>query len=350
MRMTPARLLVVDDTASIRAIIRHLADSDPRLDVVGEAPDAATARRLIESLDPDVVTLDIEMPGMNGLDFLAELMARAPRAVVVVSSRATQRSSEAVRAMALGAIDCVDVAQVLASEPARQRLLDALAAAASAVVRPRRIAPPAPPPAVAPAPERRRFTRAILLGSSTGGADALERVLAAFPADCPPVLIAQHMPASFLASFARRLDGILAPRVRIAEDHEPLRPGTVLLAGGGQHHLTLARGSELRTRLVPATGQEMYVPEVDQLFRSAVPHAPRIVAGILTGMGRDGAAAMKALRDAGARTLAQSGESCVVDGMPRAAREAGAVERSLSLDDLGAALLARACDPQRARA
>jgi two-component system, chemotaxis family, protein-glutamate methylesterase/glutaminase len=180
---------------------------------------------------------------------------------------------------------------------------------------------------------------AVFIGSSTGGVDAIERVIAHFPADCPPTLIAQHMPAPFLESFARRLDALFAPTVTIAAEGDMLCQGRVYLAGGGTQHMTVSRHAPHRVILPAAEEGDLYVPTVDRLFRSAAALGPRGVGAILTGMGRDGADGLLAMREAGARTIGQTGGTCVIDGMPRAAREAGAVEREVPLEQIGAEIL-----------
>ena len=343
----PVRVLIVDDSATIRRLLCATIATDRRLEVVGEAADPYEAREMIKALDPDVLTLDVEMPRMNGLDFLERLMRLRPMPVVVVSTRTRDRSAEAVRALSLGAVDCVDVSRLQVEVEVRRALLATLLAAGGASVH-HIGAARAPGSLSAPSPGFAWNGLSVIVGSSTGGVDALERVLSVFPADCPPTLIAQHMPAPFLDSFARRLDGILTPSVGIARDGEDLRPGRVLLSGGGAHHLTVAGGQPV-TALVPAEPDDLYVPSVDRLFHSAVALGRRAVGVILTGMGRDGAAGLRAMREAGARTLAQSAETCVIDGMPRAAREAGAVDRSVPLDALGAEIL-RLCSSMEATA
>lgn len=182
----------------------------------------------------------------------------------------------------------------------------------------------------------------VLLGGSTGGLEALETILASFPADCPATVVSQHMPADFIATCVERLDRTVAPRVIIAADGEPLAPGVVSFAGGGGYHLELGGRRSVALRCVPAAAADPYVPLVDRLFLSAVPHAARTVACLLSGMGKDGAAGLTALRCAGARTFAQTAASCVVDGMPGAARRAGGVETSAPPAALGPALLAAA--------
>lgn len=337
--MTPAiRVLIVDDSVIIRRLLRATIASDPRLEVVGEAGDPYEARDLIKALNPDVLTLDVEMPRMSGLDFLEKLMRLRPMPVVVVSTRTRDRSAEAIRALALGAVDCVDVSRLQVEPEIRCRLLSLLVAAGTARVHDIGAARPRSGAALS-APPFSWNGLTVFIGSSTGGVDALERVLAAFPVDCPPTLVAQHMPAPFLESFARRLDGLLAPHVAIAQGGEELLPGRILVSGGGTHHLTISAAGGAHSVLVPAEPGDLYVPLVDRLFASAATLGRRAAGVILTGMGRDGANGLLAMRGAGARTLAQSSETCVIDGMPRAAREAGAVERSVPLDSLGAEIL-----------
>ena len=332
------RVLIVDDSRTIRALLRMTLDADPRLQVVGEAGDPYEARELIKTLEPDVITLDVEMPKMSGLEFLERLMRLRPMPVVMVSTRTKERSEDAVRALSIGAIECVDVARIQADPMQRVKLAEALYNASLASVKPRT----EKPRIVAPVETRAPFRwngKTVLIGSSTGGVDALERVLAEFPADCPPTVIAQHMPMSFLASFAKRLNENFAPTVRIAEDNAELRQGEVVIGPGGSHHVVLDRRKIGRTRLEASVETDLYVPSVDNLFGSALPHAPQCVAVVLTGMGSDGANPMVALREAGAMTLGQRGDTCVVDGMPRAARALGAIAESVALDDMGQAIL-----------
>ncbi len=335
----PVRVLIVDDSPTIRAILRSVISADPRLAVAGEARDPYEARDLIKALAPDVLTLDIEMPRMDGLAFLDRLRRLRPMPVVVISSRARDRSAEAVRAMALGAVDCVDVSRFQQDPDVRRRLIDTLVLAGGANVQPQRPVPPEMPACGQGGTPYPWNGAIVFIGSSTGGVDALERVLARFPIGCPPTVVAQHMPPAFLESFARRLDASLSPQVAVALDGERLRPGRILLAGGGTHHLTVARGAPPMTRLVPARTGDVYVPTIDKLFNSATTLRGRAVGCILTGMGRDGAEGLLAMRQAGAATLAQSPETCVIDGMPRAAREIGAAGQVMPLDRIGARLL-----------
>ncbi|MEM0948531.1 MAG: chemotaxis-specific protein-glutamate methyltransferase CheB [Pseudomonadota bacterium] len=334
----PRRVLIVDDSRTVRALLRTILDADPRLCVVGEAADPIEARELIKRLSPDVITLDVEMPRMNGLDFLERLMRLRPMPVVMVSTRTKARSEIAVRALSIGAVDCVDVAGVQADLRQRLRLSETLFAAANARVC-ARLGAQQQTIGRSGSGDYRWNGRTVLLGSSTGGVDAIERVLSVFPANGPPVIIAQHMPEAFLRSLCQRLDDLVAPTVRLVSEGDMPSQGTVLLAPGGRFHAGFASAHSLQLTLVEGTPDDLYVPSVDQLFHSGVPHAPRLVGVILTGMGRDGAAGLLALRNGGARTIAQTGETCVVDGMPRAAREAGAAERAVDLEGIGSAIL-----------
>ncbi len=337
---TPRKVVIVDDTRTIRALLRATIDADPRLTVVGEAADPFEAREMIKRTSPDVITLDVEMPRMNGLDFLERLMRLRPMPVVMVSNRTKERSADAVRALSIGAIDCVDVARLQADDAQRARLTEALFCAASAIVRHRPAAGTgSPAPAVA-VPEFRWNGRMVVIGSSTGGVEALDRVLSRFPANCPPTLIAQHMPEAFLRSFAQRLNDATRPNVRLAREGDLPAQGEVLIAPGGDHHMVLTGRNLDRVAFRPATGSELYVPSVDMLFASVIPAAPKILAVVLTGMGRDGSRDLQALSAGGAILLAQSGETCVVDGMPRAARATGAVDRNIALDSMGDEILA----------
>ncbi len=334
----PCNVVIVDDSRTIRALLRATIDGDPRFSVIGEAGDPYEAREVIKRTNPDIITLDVEMPRMNGLVFLEHLMRLRPMPVVMVSSRTREHSVDAVRALSLGAVDCVDRARLQSDPLQRTRFLEALFSAANATVTPRPAAPARPRPE---APAGFRWNgRIVVIGSSTGGVDALERIFTHFPETAPPTIVAQHMPGPFLASFAARLDEHMRPKVCLATDGARMEQGKILIAPGGDYHAELAGPAPGRTGLVRGDGNDLYVPSVEVLFKSAVPMAASVVAVMLTGMGRDGAESMAELRSLGARTLAQSGETSVVDGMPRAARALGAVEESVPLDRLGEAILA----------
>lgn len=337
-RAGPVRVLIVDDTRTIRAMIRSVLDRDARFEVVGEAQDPYEARDLIKALNPDVLTLDVEMPRMNGLVFLRNLMRLRPMPVVMVSTRTSEQSEEAITALSLGAVDCIDLKQVHGAPDIRAKLTETLLAAAGASLR-RLPTDDAPQPSLQPSAEFRWSGEHVVIGSSTGGVDALERVFASFPANCPPTFVAQHMPATFLASFARRLNEKCAPKVCLAEDGMRAQQGHIYLAPGGQHNLRLGETAPVSCRLTPDDGKSPYVPSVDVLFQSAEAHASRTIAVILTGMGRDGADTLLGLRHAGARTIVQDADSAVIDGMPKAARDIGAADHVLPLDRIGPHIL-----------
>ncbi len=339
------RVIIVDDTRSIRAMIRALLLRDPQIEIVGEACDPYEARELIRALNPDVITLDVVMPKMDGLSFLERLMRLRPMPVVMVSTRTTEKSGAAIKALSLGAFDCVDIAS-LNKDRTNTDLAEVVVAAASS--NPRGQTTKRSVPVVQTPPERLRWNgRIVIVGSSTGGVDALTTVLSEFPKDCPPTLIAQHMPPAFLESFCARLERTVAPKVCLAQDGAPLEQGVIQLAPGGGTHLALSEGPNLCVNLPKEDGSELYVPSVNVLFSSAVYHAKKIVAVMLTGMGKDGSAPMLQLRNSGAYTIAQDGASSVVDGMPKAARDLGAVMEVASLNNIASAILAQVSKPEQ---
>lgn len=332
--MQPKRVLIVDDSLTIRQLIRAAVAQDPRLVVVGEAADPFDARDKIKALAPDVLTLDVEMPRMNGLAFLEKIMRLRPMPVIMVSTETHRGSAAALEALSLGAVECIGKPRFSTSDDAFGALADLLVAAADA-----RLRVPGKQALAPPATNFEWNGKYVLIGSSTGGVDALETVLSTYPKTCPPTLITQHMPESFLASFAHRLAGKVAPRVELARDGAPLLPGHVYLAPGGASHLAVAPGEPPLCRLLASGKRNGHRPSVEVLFASAVPLASRVVAVMLTGMGRDGAEAMLALRQAGAGCLAQDEASCVVFGMPRAALELGAAQAALPIGQIGQAIL-----------
>ena len=335
----PIRVLVVDDSATMRSLLSVALRRDPQIEVVGHAADALEARDKIKALNPDVVTLDVEMPNMNGLDFLDKIMRLRPMPVVMVSSLTGRDAAATLTALELGAVDCISKA-AFSDERAFATLIATVKAAARARIRPRPGAA-APPPAPAAAAGYAPAGQVVAIGSSTGGVEALISVLTQFPANCPPTVITQHMPAAFTKSFAERLNRLCRPQVHEAVDGAPLRPGQVYLAPGGATHLEVAGGAAPRCRLRAGDPVNGHRPSVDVLFASLARAAGAAAVGvILTGMGRDGAAGLLALRQAGAATLGQDEASSLVYGMPRAAFELGAVDKQLPLDRIGAAILA----------
>lgn len=332
--MKPIRVLIVDDSATIRQLIKASLALDPRLLVVGEAKDPYDAREKIKALHPDILTLDVEMPRMSGLEFLEKLMRLRPMPVVMISAETHSGSIAALNALSLGAVECIGKPDAAQLPYGLTNLPDLLCAAAAAQLR----VPCANPFAVPPS-DFSWNGRYVFIGSSTGGVDALETVLSGYPENCPPTLITQHMPESFLASFSARLASRIAPSLNLAQDGLPLKQGQVYLAPGGNCHLTVTGGAVPSCRLIPAKKCDGHVPSVDLMFRSALPMAMKSVAVLLTGMGRDGAAEMGRLRHAGARCLAQDEASCVVYGMPRAAIEIGAAEAALPLGQIAEKIL-----------
>jgi two-component system chemotaxis response regulator CheB len=334
--MKRVRVVVVDDSATMRGLITASLQQDPGIEVVGSAGDPLQARQIIKELSPDVITLDIEMPNMNGLEFLEKIMRLRPMPVVMVSSL-TQAGAEAtLKALELGAVDCVAKPSSLAG--GAEGLGDLAArvkAAAEARVRPRGAASaPAVDGAFTPSGDL------VAIGASTGGVEALLTVLANFPANCPPTVITQHMPGSFTRSFAARLDRATPARVQEAFDGAPIESGLIYLAPGGEAHFEVVRSGGLRCRLRSGDPVSGHRPSVDALFQSVAAAVGRAAVGvILTGMGRDGAGGLAAMRAAGARTVGQDEASCVIYGMPRAAFDIGAVQRQAPVDAIGPLIL-----------
>ena len=338
------RVLVVDDSATMRSLIKQTLRADPEIEVVGEAADPIEARAAIKALNPDVVTLDVEMPHMNGIDFLERIMRLRPTPVVMVSTLTSAGAEITLQALELGAVDCV-------AKPSTGglRAFDGLAAkvraAHGARLRPvtggLRTGPLAAPAVRAGEEAYRSDGRIVALGASTGGVEALIEVLSRWPAQGPPTVVVQHMPAGFTASFAARLDRLCAAHVAEARDGEALAAGQVRLAPGGVAHLEVAGSPAApRVRLVDAPAVSGHRPSVDALFASVARMAgPRAVGAILTGMGRDGAQGLLAMRQAGADTLGQDEASAVIYGMPKAAHEIGAVARQLPLERIGPEIL-----------
>jgi two-component system chemotaxis response regulator CheB len=340
------RVLVVDDSPTMRGLISAALRRDPEIEVVGAAADPLEAREAIKRLNPDVLTLDVEMPNMNGLEFLEKIMRLRPMPVVMVSTLTQKGAEVTVAALEIGAVDAVG--KPTDGTPALlafAELADRVKAAARSRVRARGDAPAAPPP---PADYRADAAHVLAIGASTGGVEALLTILQGFPADCPATVITQHMPATFTRSFAARLDKVCAPSVSEAEDGAPLRPGHVHIAPGGEAHLQVS-GAAPRCRLVRSDPVSGHRPSVDVLFESVARLGRPMTGVILTGMGRDGARGLLAMRQAGGRTLGQDEASCVVYGMPRAAFELGAVERQLPLHRLHPAILDLCAASPRAR-
>jgi len=339
------RTLIVDDSMAMQAIIRRRLLADPAIEVVGTASCADEARAQIKALDPDVVTLDVEMPGMSGLDFLERLMRLRPTPVVMLSTLTAQGAEASLTALERGAFDCFDKTRLMAStDPGCTSELTELVRAAAGS-RPAARTAPAMRPAAA-LHERPSYTprpgAMIAIGASTGGVEALIELLSTFPANCPPTVIVQHMPATFTPSFAARLNRLCAPTVEEARAGAPLAVGKVYLAPGGERHMEIGGSGDRRhCRLVEGDKVNGHRPSVDRLFHSVARVAGRdATAAILTGMGCDGAEGMKAMRGCGSMTFGQDKATSVVYGMPAIAQQIGAVAEQLPLRRIAARLLA----------
>ncbi len=347
------RVLIVDDSAVARRSIRDALAQDPEIEVVDVACDAYVAREKILKLQPDVITLDLEMPRMDGLTFLRILNEHHPMPVVVVSALTPQGSAKAMEALAAGAVDVLakpNGSQAL-GEVAYQ-LAHLVKAAARARLRSSRLETGVmarPPVSEPPPPGEFSARRVILIGASTGGVEALRFLLPRLPDGLPPIAVVQHIPPTFSRLMAERLNELCPFEVREAVEGDTLRPGLCLVAPGDFHLALVRYGRGYRARLTQSPPVHHCRPAVDVLFRSAAEHAgAQAVAVLLTGMGSDGARGMQALRAAGARTLAEHEDSCVVYGMPQAAIKLGVVDQVATLEQMPQAILQALAQPIRA--
>ena len=342
-------VLCVDDSALIRNVMTEIINSHADMRVVATAPDPLVARELIKRHSPDVLTLDVEMPRMDGLVFLEKLMRLRPMPVIMVSSLTERGSEVTLRALELGAVDFVTKPKLGIRDGMLDYscvIADKIRAAAHAQVRRTPSAAHALKPVEALRVPLHGSEKLVIVGASTGGTEAIRSLLQPLPADSPAILITQHMPAGFTHSFAKRLNSLCAVTVSEAVHGERVLPGHVYLAPGGERHMELARnGSTYVIELVDGSPVNRHRPSVDVLFSSAAAVAGCNAIGVLlTGMGKDGAAGMLAMRRAGAITLAQDEASCVVYGMPREAVALGAVEEVVSLNEMTERILARLGD------
>jgi len=363
------RVLVVDDSAVVRKLVTDALATDPEIEVIGTAGDPYAARDKLKELQPDVLTLDIEMPKMDGLTFLQLLMDKKPMPVVVMSSLTQRGSTAALDALRMGAIDFLGKPSGSSSfGNLGPVLIEKIKAAAIAKVTRRALPPPEPekhePSPVSPGGSKAPMPTAgakpvsrvvnliqavekppvphqipcrdpkalILLGASTGGTEALAEILTALPNALPPIAIVQHIPPHFSAAFAARLNRICKLEVREAVDGDTLVPGLALIAPGNFHMMIQRAGDKYKVRVTDGPMVWHQRPAVDILFKSAVEHAPHILAGVLTGMGKDGAEGLLKLREKGTHTFAQDEASSVVYGMPKAAWENGGAQKQLPLD------------------
>lgn len=351
----PCRVLIVDDSAVVRQLLTEILDADPDIEVVGSASDPYVARDKIKRLHPDVLTLDVEMPRMDGLMFLHNLMRLHPLPVVMISSLTQRGADTTLQALALGAVDFVskptlDVQRGLRafSEEITAKVKMAARARVCVPAAPRAAVAPAagataPALPAAPAPRFRTTDRLIAIGASAGGTEALRVVMEMMPADAPAIVITQHLPATFSTAFAERLDRHSAMAVREATDGEAILPGHAYIPAGGKHLRVVGDGARWRCRIDDGPAVNRHKPAVDVLFHSVAQTAgPNAIGAILTGMGDDGARGLLALRQAGARTLIQDEASSVVWGMPGAAHRLGAAEEVVPLPKVAERLLALA--------
>ena len=333
--MKNIRVLVVDDSALVQKVLQRELSLCPGIEVVATASDPIAARDRILEHAPDVITLDIEMPRMDGLTFLEKLMKHRPTPVVIVSSVTPANGETALRALALGAVEVLPKPGTQFSVPEIKGQL-ATAIRAAAVAQIQRLTPTA-------AREKRTAAlvpfattdHVVVVGASTGGVRAVETLVSSLDANTPGFIVVQHMPTGFTTSFAKRLDGVCAMTVREAEDGMPVTPGVVLIAPAGRHTLLARSGGHYVTRVKDGPAVQFQRPSVDVLFQSAAEAGGANVTGILlTGMGQDGARGLLALREAGAYTIAEDASTCVVFGMPRAAIEMGAACAVLPLNQI----------------
>ena len=349
--MAKTRVVVVDDSALVRSLLTEIINKQPDMECVGAAADPYIAREMIRELDPDVITLDVEMPRMDGIDFLGKLMRLRPMPVVMVSTLTERGAEVTLRALELGAVDFVAKPKIGVADGLKllaQDITDKVRIAAKAHVR------RSPSAAVVssnasnaathtPSPIGRLSTEKIIfIGASTGGTEATREVLLDLPADCPAIVITQHMPPGFTKSYAARLDGLCKVRVAEARDGERILPGHAYIAPGGFHLSVERSGANYIARVQDGEPVNRHKPSVEVLFKSAARVVgPNAIGLMLTGMGADGATAMKQMRDAGSHNFAQDEASCVVFGMPREAIAAGAVHEVLPLKQLAGKLIER---------
>ncbi|MHB1077031.1 protein-glutamate methylesterase/protein-glutamine glutaminase [Thiobacillus sp.] len=339
--MTKIKVLIVDDSALIRGVMKEIINSQPDMDVVGVAPDPLAARDLIKQTNPDVLTLDVEMPKMDGLEFLEKLMRLRPMPVLMVSTLTERGSEITMRALELGAVDFVTKPKI-SIQSGMLEYTDLIAEKIRIASRARikqRTPGSTPAHAAGPlAPLRNPLTsseKLIIIGASTGGTEAIKDFLIQLPSDCPGILITQHMPEGFTRSFANRLDKLCKISVKEAEGGERVLPGHAYLAPGHSHLILVRSGANYMTRLDQGPPVNRHRPSVDVLFHSAAVSAGKNAVGvILTGMGKDGAAGMLEMKKAGAYNLAQDEASCVVFGMPKEAIASGATHEVAPLHEL----------------
>ena len=335
------RVVVVDDSALVRGLLTEIIDRQPDMICVGAASDPLVAREMIRNLNPDVITLDVEMPHMDGIEFLSRLMRLRPMPVVMVSTLTERGADVTLKALELGAVDFVAKPRIGVSDGLRQLgadITEKIRTAARARVH--RLAAPAAAAAPPASLGRLSTEKIIFIGASTGGTEATREVLVGLPADAPAVMITQHMPPGFTKSYAARLNGLCRISVAEAQDGERVLPGHAYLAPGGRHLSVERSGANYIARVQDGDPVNRHKPSVEVLFASAARVVGRNALGVmLTGMGADGAVAMRTMRDAGSWNIAQDEASCVVFGMPREAIAHGAAHEVLPLAQIGQRLM-----------
>ena len=345
------KVLIVDDSALVRQTLSDILSSDPGIEVIGMAQDPIVAVQKIAEQVPDVITLDVEMPRMDGITFLQKLMSQHPIPVVMCSSLAESGSETALKALEYGAVDIITKPKMGTKqfiEESRIRICDSIKAAAAARLKPiraiREVSPKYSADVIMEAPNAKAMImtteKVVVVGASTGGTEALSIFLQMLPEDTPGIVIVQHMPENFTAAFAKRLDSICRVTVKEAENNDSVVRGHVLIAPGNRHTLLKRSGARYYVEVKEGPLVSRHRPSVDVLFRSAARYAGKNAVGvIMTGMGDDGAHGMKELHDAGARTIAQDEASCVVFGMPNEAIKLGGVDKIMPLDRIAAETL-----------
>ncbi len=350
----PIKVLVVDDSALVRQTLTDILSQDPAIEVVGAASDPFVAAKRMEEVVPDVITLDVEMPRMDGVTFLRKLMSQHPIPVVICSTLTEAGAETTLKALEYGAVDIIQKPKVDTKrflEESRIRICDAVKAAAKAslkkvAAKPMRVEAKLSADAMMPDYRNKAMVqtteRMVVVGASTGGTEALRVFLEALPRAAPAVAIVQHMPEQFTAAFARRLDGLCQISVKEAKDGDPMLRGHALIAPGNKHMLLKRSGARYYVEVREGPLVRRHRPSVDVLFRAAARYAGKnAVAVIMTGMGDDGAQGMKEMHDAGAFTIAQDEATCVVYGMPQEAVKLGGVDKVLPLERIAAEVVKR---------
>lgn len=354
------RVIVVDDSALVRSLLAEIINRQHDMECIGTANDPLIAREMIRELNPDVITLDVEMPRMDGIDFLGRLMRLRPMPVVMISTLTERGAEVTMRALELGAVDFVAKPRVGVANGLQElasQIVDKIRVAAVAQVHRLPVVPPGVAASAASAGSRPAVARApaapsllgristekiIAIGASTGGTEAIREVLTHLPADCPAIVITQHMPPGFTTSFAARLDSLCQMTVKEAVHGERLLPGHAYIAPGGKHFSISRSGANYVAVVDDAPPVNRHKPSVEVLFKSVAASAGRNAYGLmLTGMGADGASAMREMRDAGSYNLVQDEASCIVFGMPREAIAHGAADEVLPLTQIAPALLSK---------